>query len=72
MATQGVSLWYFLVYICIIAQFGSSPLLEGEIKEMIEEVNSSMIHSIYCYNFYKCHNIPLSGTTIKIKKKKKE
>jgi hypothetical protein len=27
---------------------------EGGEKRMVEEVNSTMI---YCYNFYKCHNV---------------
>jgi hypothetical protein len=36
---------------------------------MVEGVNSGMIYLIYCKNFYKWHNVPPSGTTIKKKKK---
>jgi hypothetical protein len=31
---------------------------EEEIKENEGVVNSTMIHLIYCKNFYKCHNVP--------------
>jgi hypothetical protein len=33
--------------------------------KMVEGVNSSRIYSIYCKNFYKCHNVPPPDTTIK-------
>jgi hypothetical protein len=31
---------------------------EGEIKKMMEGVDSSMMYLIYCMNIYKCHNAP--------------
>jgi hypothetical protein len=35
---------------------------------MMEGVNSTMIYLIYCTNVCKCHNVPLTSTTIKKKK----
>jgi hypothetical protein len=44
----------------------------GENKEeWWKGVNSSIMCSIYCKNFCKCHNVPPSSTTTKNKKKKK-
>jgi hypothetical protein len=40
---------------------------EREIRRMVEGVNSSMIHLIYCKNFCKCHKVPQPSTTIKRK-----
>jgi hypothetical protein len=42
----------------------------GRIKEMVEEVNSSMIYLISCKNLYKWHYILLPRTTIKKLKRK--
>jgi hypothetical protein len=38
-------------------------------RRMVEGVNSSMIQSICCKNFYKCHNVP-PPSTIKNERKK--
>jgi hypothetical protein len=37
--------------------------IEGRIKEMVEQMNSSTIYLIYCKNFCKCHSV--CSTTIK-------
>jgi hypothetical protein len=31
---------------------------------MVEGMNSSLIYSRYCKNFYKCHSVPPPSTTI--------
>jgi hypothetical protein len=42
----------------------------GRIKESGEGGKfSSMIYLIHCNNLYKCHNVPLPSTTVKINKK---
>jgi hypothetical protein len=47
------------------------PGMGGQgIKENDGGVNSSTIYLIYCKNFYKCHNVPLSSTTIKKRSQK--
>jgi succinate dehydrogenase/fumarate reductase-like Fe-S protein len=43
--------------------------VERGMKEMVEEVNSSMTHLIHCMNLYKCHSVPPPNTTIKGEKK---
>jgi hypothetical protein len=35
--------------------------------EKMERVNSSIIYSLHCRNFYGCHNLPLLSTKIKTK-----
>jgi hypothetical protein len=35
---------------------------------MVEGVNSSIVYLIHCKNLCKCHNVPLSRTTIKKRK----
>jgi hypothetical protein len=36
---------------------------ERGVKKMVEEVNSSMINSIYSKNLCKCHEVHLPSTT---------
>jgi hypothetical protein len=40
---------------------------EGQ-RRMMEGVNSSVIYSIHCKNFCKCHNVPPPSITIKTNK----
>jgi hypothetical protein len=40
-------------------------------RRMVKKVNSCMMYLILCMNLYKCHNVPPSITTIKIKKREK-
>jgi hypothetical protein len=39
---------------------------------MVEEVNSSIIHSTYSKHFCKCHNVPPPNTTFKKELRKKK
>jgi hypothetical protein len=43
----------------------------GEVKEISEGMNSSMIYLIYFKNLCKCNNVPTLNTTLKNKKKMK-
>jgi hypothetical protein len=41
-------------------------------RGIVEGVNSSMIYLIYCKNFCNYHNVPLTSTTIKKKRRREE
>jgi galactitol-specific phosphotransferase system IIB component len=40
-------------------------------RGIVEGVNSSMIYLMYCKNFCKSHNVPLTSTTIKKKEEER-
>jgi hypothetical protein len=51
----------------------SIPVMgKGRERRIMEGVNSSMIHLIYCKNFCGCHNAPSPSTIKKIYKIKKK
>jgi hypothetical protein len=46
------------------------PGMGGWRRRMVKEINSSMIHLLYCKNFCKCHNVPPPSTILKNMKNK--